>query len=125
MSNAPSQTGQAAEQAACTYLESQGLNLLEKNYRCCLGEIDLIMTDISTLVFVEVRYRRQLSYGSGAESVTYGKQQKIIKTAQHFLASHQSHTDKACRFDVISVTHTPRNYAFNWIKDAFQLNHGY
>jgi len=125
MKAAPGQTGQVTEAAACRYLQNAGLKLLEKNYRCRQGEIDLIMLDNADLVFIEVRFRRHSGFGSGAESVTVAKQQKIIHTAQHFLASHQSEAAKACRFDVISVTSQNQNYQFNWIKNAFQLNHGY
>jgi len=125
MKSAPGVTGQATEAAACRHLQKAGLQLLDKNYRCRQGEIDLIMLDNDDLVFVEVRFRRHVGYGSGAESVTTAKQQKIIRAAQHFLACHQSDSAKACRFDVISVSERNQNYQFDWIKNAFQLPHGY
>ena len=73
------QTGQQAEDAARRYLKAQGLSLVESNYNCTRGEIDLIMKDNSTIVFIEVRFRRNTSFGSGAESVDYHKQKSCLQ----------------------------------------------
>ncbi len=103
--------GKAQESKAARYLGSQGLRLLCRNYRSRHGEIDLIMSDSNTLVFVEVRYRRI-------------KQKKNRLTAAHYLQAHPQ-LQCSCRFDVIGLTHTtitavhaaaPR---FDWIKNAF------
>ena len=70
--------GQAAEQAACSYLTRHGLTLIARNFHARQGEIDLIMLDKDTLVFVEVRFRSRQDFGDAAASVTRSKQQKII-----------------------------------------------
>ena len=121
---APSEStsGALAEARAETFLLQQGLVKRAKNYRCKLGEIDLIMQQgtahDTTLVFVEVRLRSHTGFANAAESVTYRKQQKIIKTAQYYLQQHQL-TDKAnCRFDVIAFSD---NDTPEWIKDAFSV----
>jgi len=122
--------GESAEKDACQYLIKHKLDLISKNYRCKLGEIDLIMLDKQTLVFVEVRYRKKSLYGSGAESITIRKQQKIIKTASYYLQQNPKTSQYACRFDVISMSEadsesgakpTSKNESkIDWIKDAFQ-----
>lgn len=95
------QIGQQAEDSACHYLTSQGLSLVERNYNCTRGEIDLIMKDNSTTVFIEVRFRRDTNFGSGAESVDYHKQKKLLATASHYLQKHSKAARGVCRFDVI------------------------
>jgi len=109
-------SGAHMEARAEQFLVAQGLVKKEKNYRCKLGEIDLIMQHQDTLVFVEVRMRNHSQFAQAAESVTPAKQRKIIKTAQHYLQQHQL-TDKVnCRFDVIAFGgNTPPD----WIKNAF------
>jgi len=108
--------GARAEDNAERFLTQHGLVILEKNYRCKAGEIDLIMQHADMLVFIEVRLRTHQAFANAAESVTIRKQQKIIKTAQHYLQQHQL-TDKAnCRFDVIAFSD---NGNPEWIKDAF------
>lgn len=111
-------SGELAEARAEVFLVQQGLVKRAKNYRCKLGEIDLIMQHADTLVFIEVRLRTHQAFANAAESVTVRKQQKIIKTAQYYLQVHQL-TDKAnCRFDVIAFSD---NGAPEWIKDAFSV----
>lgn len=111
-------SGADAEAKAEAFLVKQGLVKRERNYRCKLGEIDLIMQHKDTLVFVEVRLRSHQGFANAAESVTIRKQQKIINTAQYYLQQHQL-TDKAnCRFDVIAFGH---NGEPDWIKDAFSV----
>ena len=109
--------GKQAENIACEYLIKQGLSFIEKNYYCRQGEIDLIMNDKSTLVFVEVRYRKNNHYGDAKESITYKKQQKLHTTALHYMQKH-SH-DKQARFDVIAITGDKNNHSFEWIQNAF------
>ena len=111
--------GPAAEAAARHHLEMQGLIFLEQNYRCKLGEIDLIMQDEQTLVFIEVRYRKNLHYGSTAESVDPRKQQRIITTANHYLQTRVSDKIPRCRFDVVALW-GQKQENIEWIKDAFQ-----
>jgi putative endonuclease len=117
------QIGQAAENAACRFLQTHGLRLVARNYACKLGEIDLIMLDQQTLVFIEVRYRHNLHYGSSAESVTFAKQRKLVKTAQYYLQRHTATKHTACRFDVVALTQLALKPGIEWIKDAFQIEY--
>lgn len=111
------QLGSAAEQIALDFLRSAGLRLLERNFSCRLGEIDLIMTDSNALVFVEVRLRNNPRYGTGAETVTRHKMKKLINTAQFYLVKHPLSDTMDCRFDVISMDNK-----IDWIKHAFTLD---
>lgn len=111
--------GQVAEQTALAFLTSRGLKLLAQNYRTKTGEIDIIMLDSDTLVFVEVRYRKSNRYGSGAESVTLAKRRRIINTARHFLMK-KKYGDMRCRFDVISASGQPDDgMKLDWVQNAF------
>jgi len=101
-------TGAAIETVALDYLTARGLKALEKNYRCRAGEIDLVMADGQTVVFVEVRYRRHNYFGGGAASVTTGKQRKLLRAAQHYM--QQQNINAACRFDVIDVCSASKNH---------------
>jgi len=113
------QLGDAAEKQACRFLTARGLRLIEENYRCFRGEIDLIMQDNEDIVFVEVRSRSSIKYGSAADSVTKTKQKKIIATATYFLQQknwlHKTHS----RFDIVGI----QNTQFDWIKNAFTADH--
>jgi putative endonuclease len=110
------QTGIQAEETACRHLQYQGLRLLSRNYRCRGGEIDLIMRDGDSLVFVEVRYRRHDRYGSGAESVDLHKQGRIIRCAHHYLQRHPAEQRRPARFDVVSLD---ARRGLQWIRNAF------
>ena len=117
-------SGQQAEQTACDYLQQHGLVLLEQNYHCRRGEVDLIMRDDKTLVFVEVRARRSDRFGSALESITADKQSRIIATAQHYL--QQNRLQQNCRFDVVALrivqtADSQQHQVSDWIRDAFQL----
>ncbi len=114
------ETGRRAEDAACDYLQARGLSLVERNYLCPRGEIDLIMRDARTTVFVEVRYRRSIRFGSGAESVDRRKQGKLLATAAHYLQLHPKAAKQACRFDVVSLTGGGDQPQLDWIPNAFQ-----
>lgn len=111
--------GRWAESAAEDYLRDEGLETLQANYRCRHGELDLIMRDGTTLVFVEVRYRRSVDFGSGGESVTVAKQQRMIATARHYLQHTAASEDSVCRFDVVAISNEPGDPEIEWIKDAF------
>jgi putative endonuclease len=107
----------AAEATARDYLVAQGLQWIESNYRCRLGEIDLIMRDQDYLVFVEVRSRASNVYGGAMESITYSKQQKLFKTASLYLITHKLQDKIATRFDVISIE--GKSSQLTWVKNAF------
>ena len=114
------QRGIDAETAACQFLQQQGMTLLQRNYCCRGGEIDLIMDHGGTTVFVEVRLRNNPRYGSGADSVDWRKQQKLITTAEHYLQRHPARRDTPARFDVVSIRCHSGRLAVEWIDNAFQ-----
>ncbi|QKT03057.1 YraN family protein [Ectothiorhodospiraceae bacterium 2226] len=116
MSGGARERGLAAETTALQFLERRGLRLVERNARSARGEIDLVMDDNGTLVFVEVRYRANPRYGSGADSVGRIKQTRLIAAAQAYLQRSGAHRRPA-RFDVVSIG--PAD-AIDWIPDAFQ-----
>ncbi|KTC84987.1 YraN family protein [Legionella brunensis] len=112
--------GLAAELRAQAYLIAQGLSWVASNYHCRFGEIDLIMREGSYLIFVEVRARSSNSFGGAAASVTYRKQQKIIKTASHYLLVNKLTEKQPVRFDVLSFEGDALQV--NWMKNAFGLD---
>jgi len=114
------QSGQQAEDRAQAQLEQEGLRLLARNWSCRSGELDLVMLDGDTVVFVEVRYRRHAEWGGALESVDRRKQQKLIKTAQLFLQKESRWARHPCRFDVIAIDAASGRQAPNWIRNAFE-----
>lgn len=110
------QRGEATEQLACEHLQANGFVLLHKNYRLKMGEIDLIMRDGQTIVFIEVRYRKTMAYGGALQSIDPRKQARIIRTAQHYLQYRAP--EAQARFDVIAIE---GNNGIQWIKNAFDL----
>lgn len=111
--------GENAENTACEYLQHQGLKLLARNSRSPYGEIDIVMLDGETLVFVEVRYRKNSSFGLAQETVGTSKQQRIIRSAQWFLQQNSRYSETACRFDIIAINSINSENKVTWIKDAF------
>ncbi|MDG6773998.1 YraN family protein [Thiomicrorhabdus sp. ZW0627] len=97
--------GQEKERQAADWLRRQGFKILENNYHCRGGEIDLIGLDQqqNTLVFFEVKYRRSTDYGHPAEFVTAQQQQRIIRCAQHYLLKHPDLQNAAMQFDVLTL----------------------
>ena len=122
MSGTTRQTaGREAETYALRYLQQQGLQLIAQNWLCKRGELDLVMLDGDTVVFVEVRYRRHSAWGGALESVDLRKQQKLVLAAQLFLQNETRWADAACRFDVIAIEGDPASGPpLNWIKHAFE-----
>lgn len=115
-------SGEDAEYRAGRWLEDRGLELVTRNFRCKLGEIDLLMRDGPTLVFVEVRYRKRHHFGGSLESVDRRKQQKLLRTAEYFLALNRHYRDFPCRFDVMAASPTPgkaNELSWQWVKNAF------
>lgn len=94
--------GKAYEALATAYLINKGYEIVVNNYRCKMGEIDIIAKDQETLVFVEVKYRKTTTFGSPGEAVNYPKRQKIIGVARWYLRQHYQ-TEVNCRFDVIEI----------------------
>ena len=117
--------GLEAEKLAATFLMNHGLKLVAQNYHCRYGEIDLIMTDASTLVFVEVKLRTSNRFGGAAASITAQKQQKLILTAQHYLQTQiKNQSQIACRFDAILMNKIDLTLDdlkhIEWIRNAFE-----
>lgn len=108
--------GSDAEQSAAAFLQHQKLILLARNYRCRFGEIDLIMQEGDTVVFVEVRMRSSDQFGGAAASITAAKQLKLTRTARYYLAEHEG--DFPCRFDAILIS-GERGNKIEWIRNAF------
>ena len=115
-----SRTGRSAEELAAHHLEQQGLTISARNYRCRGGEIDLICRDGKTLVFVEVRLRRNASFGGASASITRSKQQRIALAAQHYLLANGK-TDAPCRFDCLLLNRLS-NQHIEWLRDAFSVD---
>ncbi len=109
------EVGGCYERLAAGYLEKRGLTILEYNFRCKTGEIDLIAQDKNYIVFVEVKYRRDREQGWGAEAVGVRKQKKIMKTAQVYLLKKFRTVELPCRFDVVSID----GEEISWYKNAF------
>ena len=108
--------GSDAESVAENWLRNKGLRPVCRNYNCPLGEIDLIMRDGKSLVFVEVRFRSDSRFGTPAETVGHIKQQRLIKAAYSYLAQQKSVPQ--CRFDVVSITGSTK-IEIEWIPNAF------
>ena len=107
--------GKDAEARAAKFLESQGLQIVARNYRGRFGEIDLIARDGATLVFVEVRARGNNAFGGAAASITASKREKLVRTALQYLAT--AGRTPPCRFDAVLLTHD--SGPVEWIRDAF------
>ena len=118
------QAGAHWEKSAESFLRSNGLKLLQRNFSSRFGEIDLIMEDNRTIVFVEVKYRANNQHGSGADAVTFQKQGRISRTASWFLAKNPHRAEQFCRFDVISIDTLNKDQGINWIKNAFYSTTG-
>ena len=114
--------GALGEDISENYLKNLGYRILDKNFRCKCGEIDLIAINKDYICFVEVKTRYGINYGTPAESVTASKQKKIYKTAQVYI-SRKNIIDYNFRFDVVEVmlNNDNNNFLINHIEDAFQL----
>ncbi len=115
--------GQQFETMALNFLIGKGLRLVTKNFNCKTGEIDLIMLDDKTVVFVEVRYRKNTNFMSAIETINFFKQQKLIRTAEFFLAYHLRRYNLTnfiySRFDVVTIEGISPDLKISWIKNAF------
>lgn len=109
------EVGTQFEQKAAKYLQDKGYLLLEKNFRCKIGEIDLIAKDEEYLCFVEVKYRSTAQKGYPAEAITPSKIRKITRTAQFYMLLHQLREDTPCRFDAVVIL----DDEISLIKNAF------
>ena len=105
--------GRPGEDLACEHLKRQGLRILERNYRCRAGEIDVVADDRGTLVFVEVKERRGDSHGTAVEAVTPQKQKRVVRAARVYAAS-RGLSEQSVRFDVVAI---------DWGPDGPRLRH--
>ena len=112
--------GKQAEELALVHLKAQGLKEITRNFRCRMGEVDLVMQDGDCLVFAEVRFRNRNSHASAAASVDRHKQRKIIRTAAAFLGRYPQFSNCTVRFDVIGLDKSGNQTSLRWIRDAFR-----
>lgn len=115
-----SNRGEHWENVAAEHIRSAGLRLSERNYNCRMGEIDLIAEDGDTLVFIEVRYRRNRGFGSALESVDSRKQLRLREAALHYLTTHPKAANRPLRFDVIAIEGPAEQPRFEWVQSAFE-----
>lgn len=119
--------GDAVESAARAHLLRAGLREVCANANYRFGELDLVMLDgdgldATTLVFVEVRYRRDARFGGGAASIDARKRRRIVLAAQAFLATHARYANAPCRFDVVEADGDPAAPRLEWLRDAFRAD---
>ena len=112
-------TGDTYEARALEQLQQAGLTLLERNFNTRYGEIDLIMRDGDSVVFVEVRYRPDEDFGGAVLSVTAGKRQRLIRAAKLYLQAHPELAQQPCRFDVLAFGAESPSQSSQWIRHAF------
>lgn len=113
--------GSDAEQLADKFLKCQGLATVTRNFRCRLGEIDLIARDGDAIVFVEVRYRASNRFSRAGQTVDIHKQRKLIRTAALFTAMRPKYANCVMRFDVVAIDADEHGKkTIDWIKDAFR-----
>jgi putative endonuclease len=112
--------GKKGEDLAADYLVDAGFRIVERNYRCVFGEIDIVAEEGETLVFVEVKSRRSEAYGSPQMAVSHEKQKKLSRSAMHYLQENRlSH--RPARFDVMAVKLLPTSCKIELIRNAFEL----
>lgn len=114
--------GAQVEAATREHLIRAGLVPVAANANYRFGELDLVMRDGATLVFVEVRYRADDRFGGGAQSITHAKRRKLVQAASAFLMSHPRWADAACRFDVVDASGDVEHPRLTWIRDAFRAD---
>jgi putative endonuclease len=108
--------GDDKERLAEDYLSAKHFHLIERNFLCKSGEIDLIMKEQDYLVFIEVRYRENQEFGGALASITLGKQKKLRRAAEYYLLQHFGNTPPPCRFDVVAIEGRDE---IMWVKNAF------
>ncbi|MEM7281063.1 MAG: YraN family protein [Pseudomonadota bacterium] len=112
--------GDYGECLALEFLSDNGLILVSRNYRCRLGEVDIIMQDKSELVFVEVKYRESKQICPAVDLVGPMKQRRLIRAAKHFITQHPMYQECIARFDVVGISRHNRSTEVEWIQDAFE-----
>ena len=110
--------GRLGEEAAAAFLAARGLNILARNVRCPLGELDIVALDGKTTVFVEVKSRCSVRFGDPREAVTAGKRKRLTRLAQWYLKGHRMENLSA-RFDVVAILWKGESPEIKWIPNAF------
>lgn len=110
--------GSQAEELACRYLENKNYQILERNFTCRSGEIDIIALDRDYIVFIEVKYRKDKSFGDPREAVGFYKQKTMTKVASYYLLINQAHNHNS-RFDVMAIL----GEEIQLIQNAFNFVH--
>jgi putative endonuclease len=111
-------SGVPGETLACEHLLQKGFKILDRNYRCRSGEVDVVARDGFATVFVEVKERHGGSHGEGYEAVTFGKRKRLIRAARLYASAHGL-TETSIRFDVISVDWAENRPVVRHDQDAF------
>jgi putative endonuclease len=121
VNNAKQVLGKEGERIAEQYLKRKGYKLVERNYRCSAGEVDLIVLDRRVIVFVEVKTRTDHGFGTPLEAVQPRKQRKMMQAAQFFLTQKKLHQRDA-RFDVVGISWPGREPVIEHVENAFELS---
>lgn len=112
--------GNEGEELAAAHLERSGVAVLERNVRFPDGELDLVAEDDGTVVFVEVKRRRNAARGSAAEAVTPSKRERLVRAARRWLAGNPARRNRDVRFDVVAIQDEP--FSIEWIRGAFDAS---
>ncbi len=120
------EVGNKGEKLAAKFLKRKGYKIIQRNYKCKLGEIDIIAEQDRTIVFVEVKTRRTQEFGPPQNAITAAKRSQISKVALFYIRE-KKFVDQSCRFDVIGITFSPesRKPRIEHIENAFQLSRRY
>ena len=121
MKDTRKELGSKGEDLAVQYLKKKGFKVIERNYHCSAGEIDLVAREKNTLVFVEIKTRSSSDYGLPQEAVDRFKQRKMIEAARTYLAERHLTEDIPARFDVVAIHLMPAGPHIELIRDAFQV----
>lgn len=113
-------TGALYEDIALAHARNQGLTLIERNFNCRFGELDLVLREGNVVVFLEVRYRKSQQFGGAMQSIGAQKRERLLKAASLFLQAHPELSRLACRFDVMAIAGTTQQPEINWQRNAFE-----
>jgi putative endonuclease len=113
-------TGKTGEDIAAAFLKKKRYKIIERNYKCVFGEVDIVARDMNDIVFIEVKSRKSKDFGEPEDAVTLNKQRKISKVALNYLKDRRL-DDRDARFDVIAIKLSTEGSIVKHIKNAFEL----